>query len=163
MGKKLDSVKNKSKEGKDSFGAGKELGNKAKDDTKAMAAIIKDLPTDVDDEILNAAHAVEQGTKSDAENYMRSEVNPKIEQGKRSMESSNNEANEQIKNNGEVKKMFQQMDSIGSFGKSARETGNNSIDQSTQQFQDMVAENEREAADAQRDYERNLSDISSSF
>ncbi len=163
MGKKLDSVKNKSSEGKETFNAGRELGTKAVSDTKQMKSLIDSLPTDVDDEIVQAAKAVEQGTKSDAEGYMQSEVNSKVEQGKRSMEASNQEANDQVRNNDQVMKTFQQMDGVGSFGRSARDSGRTSVEQSTQQFEQMIAENDRAAAEAEQEYQRELSDISSTF
>ena len=163
MGKKLESVKNKAKEGSDTFKQGQELGKKAVSDTKQMKQIIDSLPTDVDDEIVAAAKAVEQGTKTDAEGYMNSEVSSKVEAGKRSMEASSTEARDQIKNNEQVKKAFQQMDSVGSFGKGARDSGRGSIDQSTQDFNNMVTENDRAATDAEQEFQKELSDISSTF
>ena len=163
MGKKLDSVKQKSSEGKETFRASQELGKNAVRDTKKMKSLIDSLPTDVDDEILNAAKAVSEGTKSDAESYMNSEISGKVEEGKKSMEQSSKEAMDQIKNNKEVMKTFERMDGIGSFGKGARDTGRGIIEQSTQEFGKMVSENERSADEAQKEYERALSDISSIF
>lgn len=163
MGKKLDSVKQKSSEGKETFRASQELGKQAVKDTKQMRSLIDSLPTDVDDEILDAAKAVSEGTKSDAESYMHSEVSSKVKEGKKSMEQSSKEASDQIKNNEQVMKVFERMDGVGSFGKGARDTGRGSIERSTQEFGNMVSENERSADEAQREYERELSDISSTF
>ena len=124
MGKKLEAVKKTAEKGNEVFKAGKELGKKAVSDTKQMKSLIDSLPTDVDDEIINAAKAVETGTKADAEKYMQSEVSNKVKEGKKSMESANKAASDQVSNNEKVKQTFEKMDRVGSFGKGARETGN---------------------------------------
>lgn len=163
MGKKLDSVRQKSNEGKETFRAGQELGKKAISDTKQMKSLIDSLPTDVDDEIADAARAVSEGTKTDAEGYMKSEVNSKIEQGNKAMEASSKEASDQIRNNEQVMKTFEQMDGVGSFGRGARDTGRGNVERSTQEFNNMVSENDRSANEAKQEFERELSDISSTF
>ena len=163
MGKKLDSVKQKSNEGKETFRASQELGRTAVSDAKQMKSLIDSLPTDVDDEILDAAKAVSEGTKSDAEGYMKSEVNTKVEEGKKVMEQSSKEASDQIRNNEQVMRTFEQMDSVGSFGKGARDTGRGNVERSTQEFNNMISENDRSANEAQREFEQELSDISSTF
>lgn len=101
MGKKITEVRNKSKEGGESFKKGAEQGRKAVSDVKQMKRLIDSLPTDVDDEIITAAKAVEQGTKGDAEHYMQSEVGSKIESGRKSMDASNKQASEQVKTTSE--------------------------------------------------------------
>lgn len=163
MGKKLDAIKQKSAEGKETFRAGQELGKKAVSDTKQMKSLIDSLPTDVDDEIVDAAKAVSEGTKSDAENYMQSEVSSKVEAGKKSMDASSKAASDQVKNNEQVKATFERMDGVGSFGKGARDTGRGRIDQSTQEFNNAISENERDATVAEQEYQKELSDISSTF
>ncbi|WP_026657809.1 hypothetical protein [Butyrivibrio sp. AC2005] len=163
MGKKLDAIRQKSTEGKETFRAGQELGKKAVSDTKQMKSIIDSLPADVDDEIAAAAKAVSEGTKADAENYMQSEVSNKVEAGKKSMEASSKDASDQIKNNERVKAAFERMDGVGNFGRGARETGRGQIDQSTSEFNAAISENDRAANEAQREFEKELSDISSTF
>ena len=74
MGRKLDSVKDKSREGSDSFKETDTISKKAVSDVKQMKELIDSLPADVDDEIIQAAETVKEGTKSDAEGYMNSEV-----------------------------------------------------------------------------------------
>lgn len=163
MGKKLDAVKNKAREGGESFKESAELGKKAVSDVKQMKNLIDSLPTDVDDEIVSAAKAVEQGTKSDAEGYMNSEVNSKLETGKKSMEAANKEANDQVKNNERVKAVFSQMDGIGAFGKGARAEGSRNIDQSTNEFNKEIAQNAENTRRADEEFKKSLSDISSTF
>jgi hypothetical protein len=163
MGKKLDSVKQKSDKGKETFIAGQELGKKAVSDTKQMKSLIDSLPTDVDDEIAVAARTVSEGTRADAVGYMKSEVNAKVEQGSKAMEASSKEASDQIRNNEQVIKTFEQMDGVGSFGRAARDTGKGKVERSTQEFNDMVSENDRGANEAKQEFERELSDISSTF
>lgn len=163
MGKKLEAVKQQSDKGKEVFKAGQELGKKAVSDTKQMKNLIDSLPTDVDDEIVAAAKAVSDGTKSDAEHYMQSEVNSKVEEGKRSMEASNKAASDQIKNNEQVKATFERMDGVGSFGKGARDTGRTRIDQSTNEFNRAISDNERDSTAAEQEFQKELSDISSTF
>jgi len=163
MGKKITEVRNKSKEGGESFKKGAEQGRKAVSDVKQMKRLIDTLPTDVDDEIVSAAKAVEQGTKGDAEQYMNSDVKTNIESGKKSMEASSNQAGEQVKNNEKVQQIFQQMDGVGAFGRNARAEGNRSVEQSTAEFQKAIQENEENTRKAAEEFNKNLSDISTTF
>ena len=170
MGKKITEVRNKSKEGGESFKKGAEQGRKAVSDVKQMKRLIDSLPTDVDDEIVSAAKAVEQGTKGDAEHYMQSEVGSKIEKkiiikesGKKSMEASSKQASEQVKNNERVQQVFQQMDGVGAFGKNARSEGRGKVEKSTAEFNKAIQENQENTRKADEEFKKNLSDISSTF
>ena len=158
MGKKITEVRNKSKEGGESFKKGAEQGRKAVSDVKQMKRLIDSLPTDVDDEIITAAKAVEQGTKGDAEHYMQSEVGSKIESGRKSMDASNKQASEQVKNNERVQQVFHQMD-----GKNARSEGKGKIERSTAEFNKAIQENHENTRKADEEFKKNLSDISSTF
>lgn len=163
MGRKLDAVKNKSKEGGESFKKSAELGNKAVSDVKQMKKLIDSLPTDVDDEITAAAKAVEQGTKSDAEGYMKGEVEAKLESGRKIMDDSSKEAGDQVKKNEQVQAIFAQMDSVGGFGKGARTEGRSRIESSTKEFNRIATENAEKTRKADEEFKKNLSDISSTF
>ena len=163
MGRKLTEVRSKAREGGESFKKGAELGNKAVSDTKNMKRLIDSLPTDVDDEIVSAAKAVEQGTKSDAEHYMQSEVSSRIEAGRKSMEASSNTANDQVKSNEKVQAVFSQMDSVGAFGKNARSEGRTKVENSTKEFNRAIQENAENTRKADEEFKKNLSDISSTF
>lgn len=163
MGKKLTEIRSKSKEGSESFKKGAEQGRKAVSDVKQMKRLIDSLPTDVDDEIISAAKAVETGTKSDAEGYMKSEVSNKVESGKKSMDASSKAASDQVKNNEQVKSVFQQMDGIGAFGKNARTDGRTKVENSTKEFNKVIKENQESARKAEEEFKKNLSDISSTF
>lgn len=163
MGKKITEVRNKSKEGGESFNKGAEQGRKAVSDVKQMKRLIDSLPTDVDDEIVSAAKAVEQGTKGDAEHYMQSEVGSKIESGKKSLDASNKQAGEQVKNNERVQQVFQQMEGVGAFGKNARSEGRSKVENSTKEFNKAIQENAENARKADEEFKKNLSDISSTF
>lgn len=163
MGRKLDAVKNKSKEGSDSFKKTNELGKKAVSDTKQMKQLLDSLPTDVDDEITEAARAVTEGTKADATNYMNTEVNTNLESGRKHMETSSKDAAEQIKNNEQTKRTFERMDSVGSFGKNARMEGNSKLDSSTNDFQKVAEDNETRVKEAEDAFKNDLSEISSTF
>lgn len=81
--KKITEVRNKSKEGGESFKKGAEQGHKAVSDVKQMKRLIDSLPTDVDDEIVSAAKAVEQGTKGDASIICSPEVGSKLRAARR--------------------------------------------------------------------------------
>lgn len=163
MGKRLTEVRNKSREGNDSFQQGAEQGRRAVSDVKQMKSLIDSLPTDVDDEIADAAKAVEQGTKGDAEHYMQSEVSSKIESGRRNMEASNKMADDQVKSNERVQSVFSQMDSVGMFGRNARAEGKTKVESSTREFNRVMQENAEITRKADEEYKRNLSDISSTF
>lgn len=163
MGKKLTEVRNKSKEGGESFKKGAEQGRKAVSDVKQMKRLIDSLPTDVDDEIVTAAKAVEQGTKGDAEHYMQSEVGSKIESGKKSMDTSSKTASDQVKNNERVQSVFSQMDGVGAFGKNARTEGKAKVENSTKEFNKAIQENAENTRKADEEFKKNLSDISSTF
>jgi len=163
MGKKFSEVQKVSREGKESYKKGGELGKKAVMDTKSMKRLIDSLPSDVDDEIADAAKAVEQGTKTDAENYMNSEVKTQIESGNKSMEASTKQANEQVANNEKVMRIFEQMDNVGNFGSNARGEGNERIKMSTKEFSRVIHENNESARQADEELKRSLSEIASTF
>lgn len=163
MGRKLDSVKNKSREGTDSFKETDTISKKAVNDVKQMKGLIESLPADVDDEIMQAAETVKKGTKSDAMDYMNSEVKNKVEQGKRTMEDSSNMAKEQIQNNERASQIFQQMDSVGSFGSAAREAGRDNIEHSTQEFNNAINDNTHSMERAEQAFSHDLSEISGTF
>ena len=163
MGKKLEAVKQQSDKGKEVFKAGQELGKKAVSDTKQMKSLIDSLPTDVDEEIVEAAKAVEQGTKADAEGYMHSEVQSKVNEGSNKIQESSTQAKDQIRNNDQVMRTFAEMDGVGSFGKGARDTGRGNVERSTQEFNNAIAENDRSVTEAQQEFEKELSDISGTF
>lgn len=163
MGRKLDSVKNKSREGTDSFRETDQISKKAVSDVKQMKGLIDSLPADVDDEIIQAAETVKEGTKSDAEGYMNSEVSNRVEQGKRTMEASSQEAQEQIQNNERASQIFSQMDSVGSFGRSARDSGRGNIERSTQEFNNAINENTQSVEQAEQAFRQDLSEISETF
>lgn len=163
MGKKITEVRNKSKEGGESFKKGAEQGRQAVSDVKKMKRLIDSLPSDVDDEIVTAAKAVEQGTKGDAEHYMQSEVKSKIESGSEKVKASTDQAKEQVKNNEKVQQVFQQMDGVGAFGKNARSEGRGKVEKSTAEFNKAIQENQEETRKADEEFKKNLSDISSTF
>lgn len=163
MGKKLEAVKQQSDKGKEVFKAGQELGKKAVSDTKQMKSLIDSLPTDVDEEIVEAAKAVEQGTKADAEGYMHSEVQSKVNEGSNKIQESSTQAKDQIRNNDQVMRTFAEMDGVGSFGKGARDTGRGNVERFTQEFNNAIAENDRSVTEAQQEFEKELSDISGTF
>ena len=163
MGKKLDSVKNKSREGTESLRETDQISKKAVSNVKQMKGLIDSLPSDVDDEVIQAAEAVKEGTKSDAEGYMNSEVSNRVEQGKRSMEASSQEAQEQIQNNERASQIFSQMDGVGSFGRLARESGRGNIERSTQEFNNAINENAQNVQQAEQAFRQDLSEISGTF
>lgn len=163
MGRKLDSVKDKSREGNDFFRETDQISKKAVSDVKQMKGLIDSLPTDVDDEIIQAAETVKEGTKSDAEGYMNSEVKNRVEQGKRTMETSSQEAQEQIQNNERASQIFSQMDSVGSFGRSARDSGRGNIERSTQEFNNAINENTQSTEQAEQAFNQDLNEISGTF
>lgn len=163
MGRKLDSVKNKSREGTESFRETDQISKKAVSDVKQMKGLIDSLPADVDDEIIQAAETVKEGTKSDAEGYMNSEVSNRVEQGKRTMEASSQEAQEQIQNNERASQIFSQMDSVGSFGRSARDSGRGNIERSTQEFNNAINENTQSMEQAEQAFRQDLNEISGTF
>lgn len=159
MGKKLTEVRKKSKEGSDSFKKGAEQGRKAVGDVKQMKRLIDSLPTDVDDEISEAAKVVQTETKSDAKAHMDSAVHSNVESGRKSMEASSKDAGDQVKNNEKVRAVFAQMDGIGAFGKNARNEGRTKVDESTKEFNQAIQDNTKEAQDAEAEFKKQMEDI----
>lgn len=163
MGKKLDAVRDKSREGGEVFRRSDELSKKAVSDVKQMKHLIDSLPKEVDDEIVEAAYFVSAETKSEAEGYMQSEVGSRVEAGKRVIDASTQAAIEQVKKNEKVRAAFARMDSIGNFGRNARAEGTARINQSNQEFHRVINENAEQERNAEEAYRRDLSDISSTF
>lgn len=163
MGSKLEAVKRQSKDGIKSFSETKKLGQKAVADTKSIKKLIDSLPTDVDDEISNAAKAVGAGTKSDAQKYMKDTVGKELKEGKDHMKDSTETSRDQVKQNKTVKDTFTKMDSVGAFGKAAREKGRTAIDKSTEDFKKVISDNSEQVKTAEAEYQKEISDISDTF
>lgn len=163
MGTKLEAVKKAADNATKEYGSAKKLGADALRDTKEMKRLIDSLPTDVDDEIVSAAKAVEQGTKADAETYMKSEVKASLDAGHEKMRESSDAAKDQAKKNEKVQAVFAQMDSVGGFGKGARAEGRSKVESSTKEFNKVAAENAEKTKEAEEDFKKNLSDISGTF
>lgn len=163
MGKKLDSIKDQSREGNDSFREADTISKQAVSDVKQMKGIIDSLPADVDDEIILAAEIVKEDTKSDAKSYMNSEVKNRVEQGKRTMEASSDMAEEQIYNNEKAADIFSQMDSVGSFGRGARASERRNIERSTQEFNNAIEKNTQSMEQAEQAFSQDMSEISWTF
>ena len=162
-GRKLAEVKKKSQEGSDSFKKGAEMGKKAVSDVKKMKSLIDSLPTDVDDDIADAAKAVQTETKSDAKAHMDSAVHTNVETGKNKMNESSTDAKKQVDNNAKVKEIFGQMDGVGAFGKGARSEGRGKIEQSTNEFNQVIQENAAAAKAAEDEFRKQMGDIDSTL
>ena len=161
MGKKIESVQNKSSEGRKNFEVSRELGQKAAEETKLLKSMIDSIEAlDVDDDVKSAAQTVLEGTKADAERYVQTEVKGKIDEGKKSMEDSSNIASEQVSHNEQVISTFESMDGVGEFGKSARASSRRSVESSSSEFKKMISENNSSVQEADRAYEQVLSEIS---
>lgn len=163
MGNKLESVKKKSQEGVNSFKELKRMGDQTVGEVKSMKQIADSLPSDVDDEILDAARAVKEGTKKDATDYMHNTVETNLKEGQKHMDSSTSEARDQIGKNEKTSDAFKQMDGVAGFGRGARADGQAKIDKSTQEFNTAADTNTKEASEAESDFGKKLSDISSTF
>ncbi len=163
MGSKLNEMKNRSNEGNRSLESAREVGQKAVEDATSMSEIVNSLPADIDDEIVQAAETVKEGTRSDAENFMDSTVNEQLDAGKNVMSSANEMGHTQIENNNDVISKFQQMDSIGDFGKSARSEGVNAAQQSISAFEGAIAENESSVQEAESNFQNQRSTITGLF
>ena len=163
MGSKLNEMKNRSNEGNRSLESAREVGQKAVEDATSMSEIVNSLPADIDDEIVQAAETVKEGTRSDAENFMDSTVNEQLDAGKNVMSSANEMGHTQIENNNDVISKFQQMDSIGDFGKSALSEGVNAAQQSISAFEGAIAENESSVQEAESNFQNQRSTITGLF
>lgn len=163
MGKKLAEVKKKSSEGGESFRKGAEQGRKAVSDVKSMKQLLDSLPADVDDEIAEAARAVQEGAKSDAKAHMDSAVHASVERGNDRMKESSEAARQQVDSNKDVNRLFAKMDEIGSFGRSARSEGRGVVEQSIREFQQAIQENEQAVQEASQEYTRQVNEIDSTL
>ena len=164
MGRKIEASKSKSYEGRKSFEISRELGKRAVDETKRLASMIKALENlDVDDDVKQAAKNVLEGTKADAEKYVRTEVKGKVDEGKKSIENSSDIASEQMSHNEKVMRTFESMDSVGNFGKGARTSSRGNVERSSSEFKKIITDNKSSVQEADKAYEQVLNEISSTF
>lgn len=163
MGSKLESTKKKSEQGKKVLDAAKETGQKAVGDSKKMSALIKELPSDVDDEVRSAADAVKEGTKKDAENFMETTVKTNVEAGRNTMKEVSSDAKKQIESNNKVLDAFRQMNSIRDFGSSSRSSGMEKTQQNSKAFEGVDRESTSAADAASQELNRQKNEISGLF
>lgn len=163
MGNKLESSKKKSEQGKKTLDTAKETGQKAVGDAKKMSALIKELPSDIDDDVKSAADAVKEGTKRDAESFMESTVKTNVEAGRSTMKEVSGEAKKQIESNNKVLDAYRQMNSIRDFGSSARSSGMEKTQQNSKGFEDLDRESTSASEAAQQELNRQKSEMSGLF
>lgn len=163
MRSKLEAAKKKSEQAKKTLDSAKETGQKAVGDAKKMSALIKELPSDVDDDVKSAADAVKEGTKRDAENFMETNVKTNVESGRSTMREVSGDAKKQIESNNKVLDAFRQMNSIRDFGSSARSTGMERTQQNSKGFEDVDRESTSAAEAAAQELNRQKSEMSGLF
>lgn len=163
MGNKLESSKKKSEQGKKTLDIAKETGQKAVGDAKKMSALIKELPSDIDDDVKSAADAVKEGTKRDAESFMESPVKTNVEAGRSTMKEVSGEAKKQIECNNKVLDAYRQMNSIRDFGSSARSKGIEKTQQNRKGFVDLERESTSASEIAEQELNRQKDEMSGLF
>jgi len=163
MGSKLESSKQKSEQGKKTLDAAKETGQKAVGDAKKMSALIKELPSDIDDDVRSAADAVKEGTKKDAENFMETTVKTNVEAGQKTMKEVSGEAKKQIESNNKVLDAYRQMNSIRDFGSSSRSSGIEKTQQNSKGFENLDRESTSAADAAAQELSRQKNEMSGLF
>ena len=161
MGRKLESVKTKSLEGKELYTTANEQGQEIVDKIRQIKQLLEALPEGVDDELIEIHERVTENAKFDAVQDMNTNVKTKIEEGKSVIQESSQEASDRISKNEQVAATFDRMDSIADFGRSARDTGRARIENLTQEFDQTLSENERLTEAAEAEYERELNEIMS--
>ena len=162
MGNKLESVKKKSLEAKEIYGTANEQGQEIVDKVKQLNILLESLPDGVDDELADLKEVVSENAKSDAIQDMNTNVKTKLEEGKSIIKESSQEASDQISKNEQVVKTFDSMDNIADFGKNARDTGREKIENITQEFNQTLSDNESLTEAAEAEYEREIDEIENS-
>lgn len=159
MGRKLESVKTKSLEGKELYGTANEQGQEIVDKIRQIKQLLEALPEGVDDELIEINERITENAKFDAVHDMNTNVKTTLEEGKSIIHESSQEATEQISKNEQVISTFERMDSIADFGRSARDTGRARIENITQEFNQTLYENERLTQEAEAEFEREINEI----
>lgn len=162
MGSKVEAVKTKSIEGKEAYEKANEQGREVVDKVQQLNECLRELPQDVDEELLEAAENAKREGISEAIQDMETNVKTVLEEGKAVMQEASNEANEQISKNEQVKETFESMDSIADYGSGARATGRSTIDSITQEFNQTLADNEELTSAAEEEFEREIEEIQNS-
>ena len=92
MGSKLENLRSMKDDAKEHLDKSVELSEFSAEQTRSMSEIVSSLPTDVDDEILQAAKSVEAGIQFDANEFTENEIKPELETGQQIMSEMTSKA-----------------------------------------------------------------------
>ena len=159
MGRKMENVNKQSQEGLKELNEARGEGGRALGEVRSMAEIADSLPSDVDEEILDAAQLVREGARSEANSFMQSDVSSRVEAGRDAMDSANDQAGEQVERNRETIGAFRQMDGVSDFGKGARAEGVGRAETMIDQYQEIMETNTEQVNDTLDDFRRQVDEI----
>jgi len=140
MGSKLEKTKNIVREGKETSIEARNMGQKAIEQLKQMAAISDSLPDDVDDDVRTALEDMKDDIRESGVKYIEDVVGDRAREAQEKLGEAQAESREQMEKNREAQSGIERMESISKFGETGRNRAISDIRRSTEQFGDIANE-----------------------
>ena len=157
MGSKLESVRERVREANETHREAMEMGQRDMEDISNVKSILDSMPSDVDDDIVEAIHDVHDSSISEATSDMESSVRGTLDSGSDIANEASDEAQEQQGLSEQAASQFEQISGSSEFGGSAEGAADRahesaesfgeasdeameSIDEADAEFADQLAE-----------------------
>lgn len=158
MGSKLESVNEKVKEVKEGHQEAIELGRRDAEDIANVKSILEGIPTDVDDDIVDAVSEVHDTSISEATSDMESNVKQSMDNASNVAFDASEEAQEQQGLSEQAATNFEQVSGSSEFGSSADRAADLSH-QSAESFAEASDEAMESVDLAEQEYAQQMSEI----
>ena len=160
MGSKLETVKEKVVEAQEGHSEAIELGNKDVEDISNVKNILDSMPSDVDDDILDAISNVHDSAINEATVDMERNIKKYLDSASAIASDASNEAQEQQGLSEQAASRFEQISGASEFGSSADGAADQSH-QSADSFSEASDEAEKSIDEAEAEFRDQLLEIQS--
>lgn len=139
MGRIIDNMKAQSKRSGDMAQEGLDAGAQIAETASELGRLIKDLPEDVDDEILAATREMAQAAREEAAREFSDRADAKLKEADTALGELESNASDQISVNDQTSRSLNAMDSVGKYGSAARESAKTAVDHSTGEINTLIS------------------------
>ncbi|MDO5132067.1 MAG: hypothetical protein Q4D81_03670 [Eubacteriales bacterium] len=160
MGSKLEAVKEQVEQAKENHYEALEMGQRDVEDISNIKSILEGIPSDVDDDILEAASDVHDTSISEATSDMESSVKQSLDAGSDIADEASGEAQEQQELSEDSARSFEQISGSSEFGGSA-EGAADRAHESAESFGETSDEAMESIEEAEEEFFDQLSEIQS--
>lgn len=158
MGSKLESVKERVNEAKEGHQEAIELGQRDAEDIANVKSILEGIPTDVDDDIVEAVSDVHDTSISEASSDMEGNVKQSLDSASDIASDASEEAQEQQGLSEQAASSFEQVSGSSEFGSSA-DGAADLAHQSAEEFSEASDEAMESVDLAEQEYAQQMAEI----